>query len=212
MMPNVRHLAVVDDDLARRRTLCSHVGFGDWSIHEYSSIRELLAASALAKTNAVLWCWKHSEAQIEELAASVKAKIGFVSILVLAECSDLRAAVSMMQQGVFAVLEWPANRRELYDNVQAGMAQAEELRSKCADVLATQKRFESLTGEEQAIVKFLVDGATNKAMAYHLDMSMRTVDRRRRAVLEKMNVRNASVLASQLGQLEFARRIHLLSD
>jgi DNA-binding NarL/FixJ family response regulator len=45
----------------------------------------------------------------------------------------------------------------------------------------------------------MLTGQPNKAVAHRLELSMRTVDRRRQAVLEKMGVRTAPELALLLG-------------
>jgi two-component system response regulator DctR len=45
----------------------------------------------------------------------------------------------------------------------------------------------------------MLTGQPNKAIAHRLGLSMRTVDRRRQAVLEKMGVRTAPELALLLG-------------
>ena len=52
----------------------------------------------------------------------------------------------------------------------------------------------------------VVDGRPNKAIATTLNISMRTVDRRRSSVFEKMNVQTAPELARLLTLIEQAER------
>lgn len=49
------------------------------------------------------------------------------------------------------------------------------------------------------MMECMLTGQPNKAVAHRLELSMRTVDRRRQAVLEKMRVRTAPELALLLG-------------
>ena len=60
----------------------------------------------------------------------------------------------------------------------------------------------SLTDDEEQVLEMIIDGRPNKAVATDLDISMRTVDRRRRTVFEKMQVRTPTELARLLTLVE----------
>jgi len=60
-------------------------------------------------------------------------------------------------------------------------------------------RLATLTPDERRVMECMLTGEPNKAIANRLKLSMRTVDRRRQAVLEKMEVGTAPELALLLG-------------
>jgi len=76
-------------------------------------------------------------------------------------------------------------------------------RHRQADFVAdVRARLASLTEDEQQVLEMIVDGHPNKAVATDLDISMRTVDRRRRVVFEKMQVQTPPELARLLTLVE----------
>jgi FixJ family two-component response regulator len=68
-------------------------------------------------------------------------------------------------------------------------------RSEQQNTLSIISRFQQLTVEERQALDLMLTGLPNKAIALRLDVSMRTVDRRRRTVMSKMGVDSISELA-----------------
>ncbi len=62
-------------------------------------------------------------------------------------------------------------------------------------------RFTALSDEERQVLRKIIDGAPNKAIASQLSMSSRTVDRRRQAVLQKMQADSPAQLARLVASL-----------
>ena len=60
-------------------------------------------------------------------------------------------------------------------------------------------RLATLSEDERRVMECMLIGQPNKAVAHRLKYSMRTIDRRRQTMLEKMGVRTAPELALLLG-------------
>jgi FixJ family two-component response regulator len=71
---------------------------------------------------------------------------------------------------------------------------------------SVQQRLASLTDEEGLVLSHMLGGKPNKSVAYALKISMRTLDRRRQAVLRKMGANSVPDLAIMLGA-ELASKI-----
>ena len=57
-----------------------------------------------------------------------------------------------------------------------------------------RSRLTTLTPDERSVLELIVDGIPNKMIAVKLDVGLRTVEARRRMILDKMSVRSISGL------------------
>ena len=69
-----------------------------------------------------------------------------------------------------------------------------------------QRRLNQLTEEERSVMDRLLADKPNKAISAELHLSLRTVDRRRQSVLEKLGVGSVPELALMLGPLRSAEQ------
>jgi PAS domain S-box-containing protein len=61
-----------------------------------------------------------------------------------------------------------------------------------------EERLGCLTASEKCVYELLIRGKSNKAIAFELDLGLRTAERRRKVILEKMNVESLSELLHML--------------
>ena len=66
---------------------------------------------------------------------------------------------------------------------------------------ALTEAFSRLTPRQAEIFDLVASGATNRAIAHHLDVSVRTIEGYRAAIMEKMQAKNVSVLIQQAFRL-----------
>ena len=64
------------------------------------------------------------------------------------------------------------------------------------------ERLNQLTTDEMAVYRLLVQGNSNKVIASELDIGLRTAERRRQIVLEKLNVESLAELLQQLADIQ----------
>jgi two-component system response regulator DctR len=88
-----------------------------------------------------------------------------------------------------------------------GLAQFVENRNRAVELNSIQKRLDSLSPPEMSVLELMVAGRPNKVISTELEISLRTVDRRRSIVLEKMQVDSAPELARLLTLAETAPAI-----
>ncbi|MGB7346498.1 MAG: LuxR C-terminal-related transcriptional regulator, partial [Pirellulaceae bacterium] len=53
---------------------------------------------------------------------------------------------------------------------------------------------DQLSEKESQVMELMIDGAANKKIAHHLNVSIRTVENRRHDVFEKMNAKSLAEL------------------
>jgi len=103
---------------------------------------------------------------------------------------DIPMAVKAMKLGATDFLTKPYNHQELVDLVQRAVRHRSPPRDEVVDVADAESRWKSLTAREQEICKRIVSGYANKAIAYDLDISVRTVESHRSRIMQKMGARS----------------------
>lgn len=118
-----------------------------------------------------------------------------IPVVVVTGHADVPTAVSLMERGVVTVLEKPFGMDQLLGAVARATKNSDERRQRHAERDAVRDRFRRLSADEQSVTRKMIGGATNKAIACDLSISARTLDRRRRAVLDTMQVDSIAELA-----------------
>jgi FixJ family two-component response regulator len=100
--------------------------------------------------------------------------------------------VAAMRQGVAGVLQKPVRPDELAREVAAAIARSSS-RTTAADERVRARQLVQGLGElELSILKLLVDGTPNKNIATRTNLAIRTVEKYRRIVFDKLGVDSAA--------------------
>lgn len=110
-----------------------------------------------------------------------------------------------MEQGAVTLLQKPYNTADLDAAVRKAVTRCQLVRHQQAELLETQQRLERLSQDEREVLDCMVSGLSNKAIAFKLALSSRTLDRRRQSILHTMGVDSVVELAALLERLR-ARR------
>jgi FixJ family two-component response regulator len=126
-------------------------------------------------------------------------------VIVISAYADVPVTVEAMRSGVVTLLKKPYSRTELGDAIEEALqadlnARREQLRRR--DV---QDRLASLTDQEQSVVAHILEGKSNKAIAATLGMGLRTVEYRRKSLMEKLQVRSLVELVRVVGDARLPR-------
>ncbi|MDA0589494.1 MAG: response regulator [Planctomycetota bacterium] len=127
---------------------------------------------------------------------------GFLPVIFVSGRADVGTAVKVMEQGAITLIEKPDDHNEMIRAVMRALDMSTELQRQAEFVADVRARRSSLTDDEEQVLVMIIDGRPNKSVASDLGISMRTVDRRRRTVFEKMQVPTAPELARLLTLVE----------
>ncbi|MBC8290059.1 MAG: response regulator transcription factor [Planctomycetes bacterium] len=125
-------------------------------------------------------------------------------VIVVTGRADVGLAVKVMEYGAVTLIQKPYDHQELIDAVRKALEQNAHRHTQAEFISDVRNRLNSLTDDEQQVLQMVIDGKPNKAIATTLSISMRTVDRRRSSVFEKMDVQTAPELARLLTLIEQA--------
>lgn len=199
------HICLVEDDDAVRTVTAGMLKSAGYTVRDFSSAEKFLAAFDDAAVDCIVTDLRMPNIDGLELQRRVRSSGSVVAIVVVSGHADVPSAVQLMQDGAVTVLEKPYRSAALVEAVSKAVERTRKARQDRADLQAAQERYERLTDDEKAVLDYMVAGLPNKAIAMRLDLSMRTVDRRRSTVMKKLDADTVSDLAMLLSKVRAAR-------
>ena len=185
---------VVDDDQASRESICSLVSPMGITTSPFSSAEEFLKVISADDYGCVVTDLRMHGMSGVELKAQLNERGIEIPTIVLTGYADVRVTVHAMQQGAITLLEKPASGIELWDAIRSALQQDEGRRAADEARRDLHRRLQSLSDKERQVMELIVAGLPNKTVARRLDVSLRTVEARRKAIFDKMGARSLAVL------------------
>lgn len=190
-----RKVFVVDDERCVLDAICQLIESDGHECRPFTSVEECLSEIDHS-VDCVITDLVMPALNGIELINRLSKKGLSVPVVVVTGQVDVQTAVSLMERGVVTVLEKPIRMSQLLDAIERATRDFDERRLRDSERLAVQNQFSRLSTDEQEILRQMVSGATNKTIAAQLAISERTLDRRRRSVLDAMQVDSVAELAA----------------
>ena len=133
-----------------------------------------------------------------ELQRKLNTQHSTLPIIFVTGHGDVPMAVEAMQQGAVDFIQKPYREQELLDNIQQAMEMDAEHRQQLQEQHKIQERIDALTPREAEVMELMVEGKANKAIAFDLDISQRTVEIHRARVMDKMDAKSLAQLVRKV--------------
>lgn len=136
-------------------------------------------------------------------------------VIPFAERPSVRVVVESMKRGALGFLELPLQAPALTKLVQQGLKQDRKRVSEEGDLRRFDAVLNTLSVADQAVVSALQEGLSMKQIATHLNVSYRTVQKRRATLFRKTATKNQTdllhwMISAYNSRLIAQRRRHLL--
>jgi two-component system response regulator FixJ len=177
---------LVDDDEAVRHALITLLATLGYTASGFDSAETFLNTIDLSKPGVLLLDQRMNGMSGLELQKELGRRGIDMPIIFITGHGDIPMSVIAMRSGAVTVLEKPFNNRLLIDSLEEALA---TVRKKSAVHLLQadiRSRFETLTTREQEVMKYVVQGMTNRTIAEIMELSNRTVEVHRSKVMKKM--------------------------
>lgn len=191
---------VVDDDPAVLGSVEALLSQHDYSIHCYPNGRKFLDEVDLANPACLISDVQMPIVNGVDLLRYLNTVRSPISMIVVTGVADVPTAVALMESGAVTLLEKPYDQSVLLNAVNRALTTSHSQWNKQQAEKSVHERLQSLSEEEHAVLKLMLAGEPNKNISTKLQLSMRTVDRRRQAILKKMQVDSLPELALLLGR------------
>jgi len=182
---------VVDDDKDVRESLCTLLQTVGLEVQVYDSADAFVARhrSAQERPHCLLLDVRMPGMSGMSLLEALYRDGPMVPTVVITGHGDIAMAVKAMKLGAIDFLTKPYNHQQLLDLVQRALRRNAQPGEAVVDASDAESRWNSLTAREQEIFKRIVSGDANKAIAFDLDISVRTVESHRSRIMQKMGAR-----------------------
>jgi len=177
---------IVDDDPAVCRAMTALIGAMGSRAQAFSSAEEFLGNVDPAQPGCLLLDVRMPGINGLELMEQLAQRGFCLPVIMISAHGDVPMVVRAMRAGALTFLEKPCRDQELWEAIQEALIKDRRDRRQMAHIAKIRRRLLQLTPGELVVLKMLVEGKPNKAIAAALGLSVRTIEVRRSKVMKKM--------------------------
>jgi two-component system, LuxR family, response regulator FixJ len=196
---------IVDDDLQASRAASELVRSFGHEVQLFESpakFVEQLATIDPEQTGCAILDLRMPGMDGLELARRISDRDLALPVIIVTGYADTALTVRALRSGVLAVLDKPSRDDELWSFIQEALAKSEDMRVRRRHQQALEQRFRRLSPPDRQVLQLILEGCKNRTMAKRLDVSLRTVENRRRRVFEVMEAESVAALTRMVMEYE----------
>jgi two-component system, LuxR family, response regulator FixJ len=182
---------VVDDDPGVRRTLARLLETAGFAVRTYESGMVFIQASAALSEGCVLVDVRMPGMDGLELQARLKDEHFDLPIIMITGRGDVLTAVRAMKGGAVDFLEKPFSDDLLLKTIERTLA-ARDRDQHRKEIIDAAARIAALSPRESEVLDAVLAGRPNKAIAFELGLSVRTVEVHRARMMDRLGVRQVA--------------------
>lgn len=182
---------VVDKDAASRKALCEILGRGSYRASEHGSAEEFLAAGCDVGPACAFIADVLPGISGLELIQELRRRHSPVACVMMTESGSVRLAVCAMRSGALHCLEKPLEEQRVLALVDEAQARIARLPRNGVGLQEMALRYATLSPREKEVLELLAQGLPTKLIARQLQISIRTVDHHRAALMSKLDARTS---------------------
>ncbi|MFW2830986.1 response regulator FixJ [Sphingomonas sp. ID0503] len=203
-MANDGIVYVIDDDEAARHSLEFLLDCAGIRVRAFTSADAFLAAAPPLGGACVVTDVRMPGRSGIELVEEMKRRGARVPVIVITGHADVPLAIQAMHAGVADFIEKPFDDEAMLDAIRKALATQQSDEAARAERQSVVDRIASLSGRERDVMEGLVRGDANKAIAFDLGISARTVEVYRANVMLKMQAKTLSELVRMVTIARFS--------
>ncbi len=185
---------VIDDDEAMRHSLEFLLDCAGLKARTHASATQFLDVIATIERGCIVSDVRMPDMSGLELVSRLK-ELGIDDpVIIITGHADVPLAIEAMKAGVVDFLEKPVGDQAMLKAVRAALDQRSSKDRRQSERSEVRVRLASLSRREREVLDGLVAGHANKAIAYDLEISARTVEVYRANVMTKMHAGSLSEL------------------
>jgi FixJ family two-component response regulator len=177
---------VVEDDPELRTSISALTASMGVPSKSFASAEEFLAGITPEYSGCAIVDLRLGNVDGLELNRRLQESGHFLPVILFSGYLDVRTTVEALKHGVYHVLEKPCGNQELGDTIRKALAYSRSRREEQLRRSQIQERWRTLTAREIQAAELIFAGYPSKVIENRLELSKRTVDRVRAAILQKM--------------------------
>src|SRR5580704_15441624 len=193
-MLHERRVHIVDDEAKVRDALTLLLSTAQIESTSYGSAEDYLTVNPLEEPACILLDNQLPGMSGIELLRHVVAASRDSTVIMITAYGDVPTAVLAMKAGAFHFVQKPFDAEALLTTVEEALSRAVEARDVQQETEEFRARITLLTQREREVLALLLEGLPTKLIAHRLQISARTAEHHRAAIMQKMQARNISHL------------------
>ena len=193
---------VVDDDSLVLSFLEQVLTEASLPVETYGCAEDFLKNYSTANPGCILIDLLMPDMKGLELQEALKIQGNFTPIIFLSGAGTVSFAVEALKSGAIDFLQKPIAAAELVNTVEKAFGQDLQNRYEQLQHSHTELKIDRLTPRESEVMKWMLEGNSNKMIARILDISSRTVEVHRTNILRKMEANSLVDLATMVSELQ----------
>jgi two-component system response regulator FixJ len=193
-MANDLTVHIVDDDELQRRSLTLLLISAGFAVRAYNNNSSVLEQLPLSGRACLVNVMRMSQLDGLQLLEKLEELDIDIPTIMIADDTNVATAVQAMKAGAADFIEKPFEDGVLIAAINRVTTQEAKGSAITADSEKMVHRLRRLTGRERQVLAAILDGMQNKAIAFKLGISSRTVEVYRANVMAKMEARNLAEL------------------
>ena len=185
---------IIDDDLSVCKGLSRLLHSSGYVTETFTSAADYLQRESYDNAACIILDVYMPQLNGMDLQKKLVARNNTLPIIFLTAYGDVPLAVEAMKQGADDFLTKPVDEKILLDAVERALLRHRSVQSEKLQSSQTQACLDKLTPRELEVLQYILGGASNKQIAYNLDISEKTVKIHRAKVMQKLNVSSAAEL------------------
>ena len=186
---------IVDDEQSIRQVLSEELKTIGCKVSSFSNAAGCLKLLAAGDCDLIITDVKMPGMDGLALLARAKRIAPWVSVIVITGYGDVQMAVKALKLGAIDFIEKPLDRDTFLHKVKATLRQND---------FAESSIHKSLTKTEKKVLKLILEGKSNKEMAYKMKRSVRTIEFHRGHIMRKFRTDSLVDLVKKAAVIDFA--------
>ena len=186
---------VIDDEVRARDSVCALVQSMSFASKGYDS-GESFMTQYDGGPGCVVSDYRMAGMNGLELQEKLANEGHDIPVIIVTAYARTAVTVQAIQHGAVTMLDKPYSEDDLWGAIREGLTLDEKRRETKAERADVDKRIASLNEKERQVLDLIVAGQPNKAMANKLDVSLRTIENRRRTVFSKLGAQTVAELVA----------------
>jgi two-component system response regulator FixJ len=189
-----RRVFVVDDDPEVRDALALLLSTAGIETEEYASAEGFWENAPQAEPYCVILDNRLPGLSGIELLARIVEAPNKAAVVMMTGHGDIPTAVQAMKLGAYHFTEKPFDAESLLTVVEEALARTERHSEDDTEIMKFRERRASLTEREGEVFDLLLEGCATKTIAAQLNITVRTAEHHRAAVMRKFDAKSISAL------------------
>ncbi|MEP7239560.1 MAG: response regulator FixJ [Devosia sp.] len=185
---------IVDDEEPVRNSLAFLLGSSGFAVRTHATAADFLAIASEITNGCLVTDLRMPDIDGVELLRRLNQTGAMLPAIVVTGHGDVHMAVEAMKNGALDFIEKPFSDETLLDSIRRAVDKASSRQGAEAEESRIRERLATLSERELQVLKGVVKGQPNKAIAFELGISPRTVEVYRAGVMGKMQAKGLAEL------------------